>query len=120
MAIGSRIAAMSSWMFIAVRRLPRRTSLAALLCLLGGAVAAAELAPPGLPEAQVPAPARVEPAVPPGAQPVPDDTVDHPIPPARVVNPEAQIQQVHSGRRVAEVIVVPAGTNLHYTLVNRD
>lgn len=56
-----------------------------------------------------------------GAGPaLPDDAVDDPIPPARQTSPEPQIEQVHNGRRVAEVIVVPAGTNLHYTLVNRE
>jgi len=122
--------------------------LATLACASGRVAVAAELPPPGLPPAETPAtapsapsapaaaaaapagstapsapaaaPARAEPALPSGAQPVADDTVDNPIPPARVVSPEPRIQQLHNGRRVAEVIVVPAGTSLRYTLANHD
>ena len=95
-----------------------------------GAAGAALAAPPAVtrpapPAVPQPVPLTAAPggrgtAVAGAAAALPDDAVDDPIPPAREVSPEPQIEQVHNGRRVAEVIVVPAGTNLRYTLVNRE
>jgi hypothetical protein len=44
-----------------------------------------------------------------------------PIAPARSVSSEPQVEQKRDGsRHVSEVIVVPAGTNIHYSLINRE
>ena len=44
-----------------------------------------------------------------------------PIAPARNVSPEPQVEQKRDGNRhVAEVVVVPAGTNIHYSMLNRE
>jgi hypothetical protein len=71
------------------------------------------------------APAKAEPAAAAGtgtrAPDLDDVPSTAPIAPARSVSSEPQVEQKRDGsRHVSEVIVVPAGTSIHYSLINRE
>jgi len=92
-------------------RSPWRASaaLAAVAMLLAAPGWCADDAPPPLPaqpgtpgEAPAPAPASA-------AEPSPEKP-----------EPDVRIEQKHVGRRVSEVIVIPAGFTYHYTMVHLD
>ena len=128
--------------FLAARYLAAILALAGLAALAAARAQRPSDAPPPMPSSEAPAsaaassppaqppsapqPAAQAPAATPGAKDaaVPnlgDVPTTAPIPPAHQVSGEAQVEQVRNGtKHVQEVIVTPAGTNIHYTLVNRE
>jgi len=104
-------------------------ALAALVPALPANAAGPALAtPPPLPEAAPASTPSLPPPVntpPPQGAGAPTDLGDipttTPLAPAREVSPKTQIEQVRdNNKHVSEVIVVPAGTSIHYSLINRE